>query len=79
MTRAYAEMPCSSCVAPRSSWCRCCWPWWSLFFLLRVLPGDPSNALLSAGATKEQIKAAQRQVGSDLPLLQQFFSWFGSC
>jgi len=49
-----------------------------LFFLLRVLPGDPSNALLSVGATKEQIAAAQHQVGSDQPLLQQFFSWFGS-
>ena len=49
-----------------------------LFFLLRVLPGDPSNALLSVGATNEQIAAAQRQVGSDQPLLQQFFSWFGS-
>ena len=49
-----------------------------LFFLLRVLPGDPSNALLSVGATKEQIAAAQRQVGSDQPLLPQFFSWFGS-
>ncbi|WP_348786879.1 ABC transporter permease [Leifsonia sp. NPDC080035] len=49
-----------------------------LFFLLRVLPGDPANALLSASATPEQIKAAQEQVGSDLPLPQQFLSWFGS-
>ena len=49
-----------------------------LFLLLRVLPGDPANALLSVNATAEQIKAAQRQVGSDQPLLQQFVSWFGS-
>ena len=49
-----------------------------LFFLLRVLPGDPANALLSASATPEQIKAAQQQVGSDQPLPQQFVSWFGS-
>ena len=49
-----------------------------LFFLLRVLPGDPANALLSASATPEQIKAAQQQVGSDQPLPAQFVSWFGS-
>ena len=39
-----------------------------LFLLLRVLPGDPSNALLSVNATPEQIAAAQQQVGSDQPL-----------
>lgn len=49
-----------------------------LFVLLRVLPGDPSNALLSINATPEQIAAAQRQVGSDQPLLTQFVTWFGS-
>lgn len=49
-----------------------------LFFLLRVLPGDPANALLSVNATPEQVAAAQEQVGSNLPLAQQFVSWFGS-
>lgn len=49
-----------------------------LFFLLRVLPGDPSNALLSVNATEEQIRAAKEQVGSNLPLLQQFGTWFAS-
>lgn len=49
-----------------------------LFFLLRVLPGDPANALLSANATREQIAAAQEQVGSNQPIQQQFVSWFGS-
>ena len=47
-----------------------------LFLLLRVLPGDPSNALLSINATPEQIAAAKAQVGSDQPLLQQFAAWF---
>lgn len=49
-----------------------------LFFLLRVLPGDPANALLSASSTPEQVRAAREQVGSDLPLGQQFLNWFGS-
>jgi peptide/nickel transport system permease protein len=47
-----------------------------LFILLRLLPGDPSNALLSVGATPEQIAAAHKQLGADQPLLVQFGSWF---
>jgi len=49
----------------------------AIFVLLRLLPGDPSNALLSASATPEQIAAAQAQVGADQPLLAQFADWFG--
>jgi peptide/nickel transport system permease protein len=48
-----------------------------LFLLLRLLPGDPANSLLSIGATPEQIAAARHQIGSDLPLLEQFVSWLG--
>lgn len=48
-----------------------------IFVLLRLLPGDPANALLSVDATPEQIAAAQAQVGSDQPLAQQFFTWAG--
>src|SRR5680860_363267 len=48
----------------------------AIFVLLRLLPGDPSNALLSVTATPEQIAAAQAQVGADRPLLGQFATWF---
>lgn len=48
-----------------------------IFALLRILPGDPANALLAANATPDQIAAARREVGSDLPLWQQFTTWFG--
>lgn len=48
-----------------------------IFVLLRLLPGDPANALLSANATAEQIAAARAQVGSDKPLLEQFTLWAG--
>lgn len=48
-----------------------------IFVLLRLLPGDPANALLSANATPEQIEAAREQVGSDKPLLEQFALWAG--
>lgn len=48
-----------------------------IFILLRLLPGDPANALLSVGATPEQIAAAQQKVGSDLPLFSQLTAWAG--
>ena len=46
--------------------------------LLRLLPGDPANALVSVGADAAQIEAARKQVGSDLPLYQQFTRFIGS-
>ena len=49
-----------------------------LFALLRLLPGDPANALVGVGATPDQIAAARAQVGSDLPLAAQFVSFVGS-
>jgi peptide/nickel transport system permease protein len=48
-----------------------------LFLVLRLLPGDPANSLLSVGATPEQITAARHQIGSDRPLPAQFVSWLG--
>jgi peptide/nickel transport system permease protein len=48
-----------------------------LFVLLRLLPGDPANSLLSVGATPDQIAAARHQIGSDRPLPEQFVSWLG--
>ncbi len=48
-----------------------------LFVLLRLLPGDPANALLSLGATHEQVAAARHAIGSDRPLGEQFLAWFG--
>ena len=49
-----------------------------LFALLRLLPGDPANALLGVGATPDQIAAARAQVGSDLPLAEQFVRFVSS-
>lgn len=49
----------------------------ALFVLLRLLPGDPANALLGVGATPEQIEAARAQVGSNQPLLVQFIDFIG--
>ncbi|MEU5158069.1 ABC transporter permease [Streptomyces sp. NPDC020875] len=48
-----------------------------LFVLLRMLPGDPANALTAVGATDEQIAAARASIGSDRPLPEQFVHWTG--
>jgi peptide/nickel transport system permease protein len=48
-----------------------------LFVLLRMLPGDPANALTSVGASPEQIAAARHSIGSDRPLPEQFTHWMG--
>ncbi len=45
---------------------------------MRLLPGDPANALVSVGADAAQIEAARKQVGSDLPLYEQFLHFIGS-
>lgn len=49
-----------------------------LFMLLRLLPGDPANALLGVGATEQQIAAARAQLGSDQPLYTQFLGFVGN-
>ena len=49
-----------------------------LFVLLRLLPGDPANALLGVGATEAQIAAARAQVGSDQPLITQFLTFLSN-
>ena len=48
-----------------------------IFLLLRLLPGDPANALLGVGATDAQVEAAREQVGSNLPLGEQFLTFVG--
>lgn len=48
----------------------------AIFVLLRALPGDPANALLSVQATPEQIAAARAQIGADQPILEQLVDWF---
>ena len=48
-----------------------------VFVLLRLLPGDPANALVAVGATPQQIAAARHAVGSDRPLPEQFALWVG--
>ncbi|HUW79110.1 MAG TPA: ABC transporter permease [Candidatus Nanopelagicaceae bacterium] len=49
-----------------------------IFLLLRLLPGDPANALLSINASPEQIAAARHQVGADKSVMAQFITWMSA-
>lgn len=47
------------------------------FFLLHFAPGDPVQRLLGPTATAEQLEAARRASGLDLPLPVQYARWLG--
>lgn len=42
------------------------------FFLVRLIPGNPAEALAGLGANPETIKAIERQLGTDKPLFEQY-------
>jgi peptide/nickel transport system permease protein len=53
-----------------------------VFFLLRLMPGDPVATMLlgdagGANISKEMIEAERARLGLDKPLWVQFFKWFG--
>ena len=52
------------------------------FLLLRVVPGDPAVARLigptgTADFTRDELMAAQKKLGTDRPLVVQYFDWSG--
>ncbi|MEU2611478.1 ABC transporter permease [Micromonospora sp. NPDC007271] len=49
----------------------------AVFFLLRVLPGDPAVTLLAVGSSPDQIDAIRHQLGTDRPVLAQYGHWLG--
>jgi peptide/nickel transport system permease protein len=48
-----------------------------VFLLLRLSPGDPAAVIAGDYATAEQVAKIRTQLGLDLPLYQQFFTWLG--
>ena len=46
-----------------------------IFILIRVIPGDPAAVALGITATPEAIAQLQSQLGTDRPLVAQYFSW----
>jgi peptide/nickel transport system permease protein len=46
-----------------------------VFFLMRVLPGDPAAAMLGTNATPQAVADLREQLGLDKPLTQQFVDY----
>lgn len=46
-----------------------------IFFLIRLVPGDPALALLQATASPEAIVQVRHQMGLDKSILLQYFDW----
>lgn len=47
----------------------------AVFFLLRIVPGDPATMILGDQATADSIEALREQLGLNLPLGQQLWNW----
>lgn len=46
-----------------------------VFFVLRILPGDPAYAILGDGANEQSLAALRERLGLNLPLYQQYFDF----
>ena len=46
-----------------------------MFFAAQVLPGDPARAILGPLAAESSVKALAHQLGTDKPLLDQYWTW----
>ena len=46
-----------------------------VFFLVRILPGDPAYAILGDQATEENLQALRERLGLDAPLLTQYIDF----
>lgn len=46
-----------------------------VFFVLRLVPGDPASAILGAHSTPARVRQVREQLGLDKPVYAQFGSW----
>lgn len=49
-----------------------------VFFLVRLLPGDPAFLMAGQFATKERIEEVRRELGLDRPLAEQYLIYVGN-
>lgn len=49
-----------------------------VFFVIRVIPGDPAAVIAGIDATPEAVQAIREKLGTDIPMFKQYVSWLGS-
>ena len=45
------------------------------FMAFHIIPGDPASLILGTEASPQKLEALRRQLGTDLPLRQQYIRW----
>ncbi|WIM67124.1 ABC transporter permease [Corynebacterium breve] len=48
-----------------------------IFVLLRAIPGDPARIALGVTATEDAVAELSTRLGTDRPLISQYFDWIG--
>ena len=48
-----------------------------IFFLMRVIPGDPAEIALGVNATEELLALKRAELGTDRPYITQYLEWMG--
>ena len=46
-----------------------------VFLMMKLVPGDPAEAILGPAATTEKIEMVRRSLGLDKPFYIQYFRW----
>ena len=46
-----------------------------VFLMMKLIPGDPAEAILGPAATTEKIEMVRRSLGLDRPFYVQYFRW----
>ncbi|OQM74280.1 ABC transporter permease [Manganibacter manganicus] len=49
-----------------------------VFFIMKLIPGDPATAILGSYATPENVARINAELGLDKPMLQQYVIWLGN-
>jgi len=47
-----------------------------IFILVRVIPGDPTSAVMGDYVTEKSLEVLKKQMGLDLPLIEQYGSTY---
>ena len=48
-----------------------------IFFVIRVIPGDPALVIAGVDASEEEIAAVRAKIGTDKPIGMQYVEWLG--
>ena len=48
-----------------------------IFFVIRVIPGDPALVIAGVDASMEEVEAVRERIGTNVPVARQYVNWLG--